>query len=120
MADIGYVRSLLGGISDAKTKRILADVFEYVLGNFRFGAPDHQTRAENFQAYFMNSTTASDTGEFSFAHGLPSTPRYAIPLLELDREGAKIVPLEVSRAADSRRIYLKSTSTGAAILLLVE
>jgi hypothetical protein len=47
-------------------------------------------------------------------------PHYALPVLELDRPGAKVVPLEVTRAADARRIYLKSTSTSAPITLLVE
>lgn len=120
MADIGFVRSQLGGIRDAATRRVLTTIFEHVLGNIRIGAPEHQTRAENLQAYWENSTTASDTGEFSFAHGLPTTPHYAIPVLELDKPGAKLVNLEVSRAADSRRIYLKSQSTSAPILLLVE
>lgn len=120
MADIGYIRGLLVGIKDETTRRILTTAYEYVLGNLRFGAPDHQTRAENFQIYFLNATTPSSTGEFSIAHGLGMTPKYAIPLVELDRPGAMIVPLEVSRAADANRIYLKSTSTGAPILLLVE
>lgn len=120
MADIGYIRSLLIGIKDEATRRILTSAFEHVLGNLRVGAPAHQTRAENFQQYFENSTTASDTSEFSFAHGLVTTPKYAIPLLELDKPGAMLVPLEVSRAADNRRIYLKSTSTNAPILLLIE
>lgn len=90
------------------------------MNNQRLGVPEHQTRAENSQQYWENSTTASDTGEFSFQHGLPTTPRYAIPVLELDKPGAQVVPLEVSRAADSRRVYLKSTSTGAPVLFLIE
>jgi len=120
VADMGFVRTKLGAISDAATRRVLIDVFEHVLGNLRIGEPEHQTRAENLQAYWLKSTTASDTGEFSIAHGLPSTPHYAIPVVELDKPGAKLVPLEVSRAADTKRLYLKSTSTSAPILLLVE
>ena len=120
MANIGYIRSLLIGIQDQTARRILTLAFEHVLGNLREGAPAHQTRSENFQRYWENSTTASDTSEFSFAHGLVTTPKYAIPVLELDRVGAKIVPLEVSRIADNRRVYLKSTSTNSPILLLVE
>jgi hypothetical protein len=84
------------------------------------GVPDHQTRATNFQAYFEQSTTASDTGEFSFAHGLGQTPHLAIPVLDLSQPGARMVPLEVSRAADGRRVYLKSTSTSAPMMVLVE
>jgi len=120
MADLGFVRGQLNGIKDETTKRILGTIFEHILGNLRIGVPEHQERAENFQMYFEKSTTASDTSEFSIVHGLPSSPHYAIQVLELDNPGAKIVPLEVSRAADGKRIYLKSSSTSAPICLLVE
>jgi hypothetical protein len=121
VADKGYVRSLLAAIPDASTKRVLTQAFEHVLDNIRIGVPEHQTRAVNLQAYWLNSTTpATANEEFSIAHGLPTTPHYAIPVLELDKPGAMVVPLEVARAADSKRIYLKSTSTSAPFLLLVE
>lgn len=121
MADLGYVRSLLTSIPDAPTKRVLQSAFEHVLNNIRIGVPEHQTRATNLQAYWLTATTpATASEEFSIAHGLPSTPHYAIPMLELDKPGAKAVPLEVTRAADAKRIYLRSTSTSAPILLLVE
>src|SRR5262245_25011219 len=120
MADIGFVRGALKGIKDEATRRVLTDIFEHILGNLRFGAPEHQVRTENFQIYWENSTTAASTGEFSFPHGLGSAPKYAIPALELDRIGSRIVPLEVTRVADASRIYLKSTSTGAQVLLLIE
>lgn len=122
MADLGYVRGQINGIKDADLRVRLTNIFEHILNNLRFGVPDHQARAENFQAYFENSTTASDTSEFSFQHGLAVTPKYAIPMLELDHVGSKIAMLEVSRIADSRRIYLKAAagSTSAPILLLIE
>lgn len=122
MADPGAVKALLNGIADATTKRILIQVHDYELTNLRFGEPDHQARAENFQLYFLQSTTASDTGEFSIQHGLNATPKLAIPVLDLQAAGAKFPQLEVSRAADSRRIYLKAAagSTNAAFTLLVE
>ena len=120
MADIGYVRTLLTGLEDEKTRRILMTVFEHVLGNLRFGEPDHQARATNFQLYAQVSTTASDTGEFSIAHGLPTAPHLAIPVLDLSATGASIVPLTVTRAADTKRLYLKSGSTSMPIVLLVE
>src|SRR5688572_16937154 len=119
MADIGYVRSLLGSIPDTTTKSVLQRVFEHVLANIRLGVPEHQTRATNLQAYWMTATTpAVANQEFSIAHGLQATPHYAIPVLELDRPGAQTVPLEVTRAADKSRIYLRSTSTSAPIALL--
>lgn len=122
MADIGYVRAQLGGIQDAATKRILVTVFEHILGNLRVGVPDHQTRAENLQAYFEESTTAASTGEFSYAHGLATAPKLAIPVLDLNQPGSRLVPLEVTRVADTRRIYLKTDagSTAARFTLLVE
>ena len=122
MADIGFVRSQLGGISDATTKRVLTTIFEHVLGNLRFGEPEHQTRAENFQQYFLNSTTAASTSEFSIAHGLNATPKLAMPIIDLQTVGSKFPQLEVSRAADSQRIYLKATagSTNMPFTLLVE
>ena len=122
MADKGYVQGRLRGIADKTTRQILHDVLGYMLDNGRLGVPAHQTRAENMQLYWLQSTTASDTGEFSIVHGLATTPAYALPVLELDRAGAKLPQLEVSRAADSRRIYLKASagSTNAAFILLIE
>lgn len=122
MADIGYIRSQLRAIPDANLRRILETCFEHTYGNLRFGVPEHQSRATNFQAYWLHSTTASDTGEFSIAHGLPSTPHYAIPILELDRVGSRAGGLTVSRAADPTRIYLKADagSTNAPVTVLTE
>lgn len=122
MADIGAVKALINGVPEATTKRILNQVFEYVLGNIRFGEPEHQARAENMQAYFLNSTTASDTSEFSIPHGLPAAPKLAIPVIDLQTVGAKFPQLEVSRAADTKRVYLKATagSTSMPFTILIE
>lgn len=122
MADIGYIRTLLRGIPDQKMRTILEAAFTHTLDNLRFGVPEHQTRAENFQAYWQQSTTATSTGEFSIAHGLQTTPHYAIPVLELDRVGAKAGFLTVTRAADAQRIYLKADagSTNVPLTLLIE
>lgn len=120
MADIGFVNSQIQQISDETTRRALKTVLEHILGNIRHGVPEHHARATNLQAYFQTSTTATSTGEFSIAHGMGQTPRLAIPLLDLSQPGARLVPLEVSRAADGQRFYLKSTSTSAVTWLLVE
>jgi hypothetical protein len=120
MADIGFIRSQLGGIKDEDTKRVLTTIFEHVLGNFRFGVPEHQTRAENAQLYFEESTTGASTSEFSFTHGLETAPKLAIPCIDLNQPGSQTVNLEVTKVADTKRIYLKSTSTGARVMLLVE
>ena len=122
MADIGYVRTLLASIKDDGTRRVLIAAFEHVLSNIRLGVPDHHMRATNLQAYWQQSTTASDTGEFSIAHGLPSAPHWAIPVLDLSQPGSKAGYLTVSKAADTRRIYLKADagSTGVPLVILTE
>jgi hypothetical protein len=120
LADLGYVKSVLRQIPDETTRRALDTVMTHLLGNIRIGVPEHHSRAVNLQSYFQTSTTAASTGEFSIAHGLPAAPRLGIAVLDLSQPGAKLVPLEVSRAADAQRIYLKSTSTSAPMWLLVE
>ena len=120
MADLGYVKSLLRQIPDQVTRRALDQVFTHVMENLRFGVPEHHERAVNHQLYFQASTSASSTGEFTITHGLATAPRLAIPVLDLSQPGARLIPLEVSKASDGQRLYLKSTSTSAAFLLLVE
>ncbi len=120
MAVSTYVESLLGGL-DRDTKRALKTVFEYVLRNLRFGRPDHQVPSENFQAYFVEGRTAAVANEeFTIVHGLAQAPYLAVPVLDLQAVGASSVPLEVTRAADGVRIYLKSATVDAPITLLVE
>lgn len=121
MADIGYVRSVLKGIPDTTTRTVLLTVFEHLMGNMTVGAVDpNNKKATNFQWYHQPSTTATSTSEFSIVHGMDRTPQIAIPTLDLSQPGAKIVPLTVTKAADSRRIYLRSDSTNAVFSLLVE
>lgn len=121
MADKGYIRALLSAVPDATTKRVLQQAFEHVLDNIRLGVPEHQTRATNLQAYWMTATTPADANEeFSIPHGLLTTPHYALAVLELDKAGSQTAVLEVTRPADARRIYLRSSSTSAPITLLVE
>jgi len=120
VADLGYIKSLLRQVPDATTRRALDDCFTHVLGNIRFGVPEHQTRAVNLQTYFQEMTTGASTSEFTVAHGLGQVPHMALQVLDLSQPGATVVPLEVTRAADASRLYLKSTSTSAACWLLVE
>lgn len=121
MADIGYVKALLTGIQDEKTKRILMQVFEHVLPSMAFGEPDPQTRATNLNAYWQASTTASVAGtEFSIVHGMGRTPHVAIPVLDVTARGSQLVPLTVSRAADGQRVYFTSSSTSAPVMVLLE
>lgn len=120
MADLGYVTTTLRGIKDDDTKRVLMTIFTHILqSGLTIGEPKHQARSKNLAATYLNSTTASSTGEFSIVHGLDSVPQFAVPMIDLRQAGAQFVPLEVSKAADSKRVYLKSTSPGAAFTLLV-
>ena len=119
MANPGYVESLLGGLTD-DVKKSVGAAFDYVLDNLSFGAVEHQTRATNFQAYWLTGTTSSVANtEFTIAHGMGKTPNVLFAVAPLDSVNAQLVPLQVSRAADVNRIYLKSSSTSAAIAVLV-
>ena len=119
MASLGLIESLLGGL-DAPTKRVFSEVARALVPNLRFGAVDHQAKAENFNGFTITSTTAASTGEFSIEHGLGRTPYRLMPVADLTSSRSGLVPLEVTRAADSRRLYLKSTSTGALFSCYVE
>lgn len=119
MAALGGIEAELGGLP-TDLKKALSAVFRYLVPNLRHGPVGHQDKSENFQAYYLTSTTAGSTGEFSIAHGLGRTPYLAIPVLALDSVGAEIVPLEVSRAADNQRVYLKSSNTNRVFTILVE
>jgi hypothetical protein len=78
VADLGYMLTIARGIPDEKTRNAVVQIVTHLSGNIRIGVPEHQTRAVNLQAYFLQSTTPASTGEFTIAHGLPSTPHYAI------------------------------------------
>lgn len=118
MADIGSVEAELGSLP-VDHKKALVAAFRYVLNNLSWSRLD-RGRAQNCQVYYVSGTTSTGANtEFSIAHGLGSTPSYLIPVLPLDEVGGQIVPLQLSRAADDKRVYLKSSSTSAAITVLV-
>lgn len=101
---------------------MVIEAFRYTYGNLRFGEPDHQERAVNGQFYWLQSTTATDTAEFSVVHGLTSPPAFAMPMLDLNRVGEATPALTVSRVADNRRVYLKASagSTNVPFTLLIQ
>ena len=119
MASLGLIESLLGGLEPA-TKRVFLEVARAWVPNLRFGAVDHQVKAENFNGFTVTSTTAASTGEFTVEHGLGRTPYRLMPAIDLTAIGSAIVPLEVTRAADARRLYLKSPTTNAVFSCYVE
>lgn len=120
MADIGYIEAELGGEEPARKKGLM-NAFRYLLGNLTLGAPEHAKRSKNFQWYWFEATTSSVANqEFSVSHGLGRVPTVLLPVLPLGTVGARTVNLEVSRAADANRFYLKSASTSAPVVVLVE
>lgn len=120
MANPSYIESLAGSL-EAPLRRTLKLMFDYVLSSLRIGRAEDQTRSENFQMFAYKVTTpATANQEFSIPHGLGKTPYLLIPVLALDVAGSKIVELQVSKAADSERVYLKSPVTNAAIRVFIE
>jgi hypothetical protein len=121
MARIEYIRSLIGGV-EAALKTTLNSVFEYLLNNLRLGRPNTSNRrAENLQWYYYEATThAVANTQFSVEHGLARAPYSLIPHLNLQLEGAKLVPLAIPRVADARRVYLSSPDTDAPISFYLE
>lgn len=119
MAALGGLEALLGGL-EVGVKKTLTEVLRALVPNLRFGPVAHQDKTENFRGYYVSSTTASSTGEFSIAHGLGRAPYLAIPVVPLDAVGEGIVPFEVTRAADAQRLYVKSSVTDRIFNLYLE
>lgn len=120
MADIGALRSFIANLQ-SDVKKSVGDAFAYGFKNIRVGLPGHQKPAENLswvQLDFTTSTTANQ--EIPVAHGLASAPRVAFPCLDLTSSGTQMVRLRTTRPADSRRVYLSSDSTNAAVTIFVE
>ena len=117
MASAGYVKSLINGIESSLLAR-LEKAFDHILATYRLGT---DRKAANFSWFRIESTTATTANEeFSVEHGLETTPTHLIPVLDLGVVGAQLVPLTNSRAPDARRVYLKSSSTGAVFTAYVE
>lgn len=108
MAAEGGLITLIGGLED-RTKKALTELIRAGFGLLRFG-PLETAKAENFLGYKLTSTTASSTGEFSVLHNMGTRPYLLMPVVDLSVIGAGVVPLEVTRAADTRRIYLKTSA----------
>ena len=121
MADIGGLRKLAQSVADPTTKQALLGIIELGFGGLTFGGFDeNDKKATNFRMYRQQSTGSASTAAFTIAHGMETVPRLAIPVLDLSQPGATLVPVEVVRAADGKRLYLKASSTGAYVSFLVE
>ena len=121
MAASGFAESLLGGIEPG-LKRVLTELVRYVLPNSRFGPVDHQTKSESFQAYYVNSTTATSTGEFNVVHGMGRTPYVALLAMDLGSSATAFPVIRNARPADGQRVYLRADagSTNTPFTLLLE
>lgn len=120
MADKGYLKSLLNGIADAQTRKVLALAFEEVVDNFRSGPVEDRTRAINGQTYrFLATTSSVANTEFSVQHGQGQSPLWVQAILPCDAVNAQTVLLKTTRAADEQRLYLSSPSTSATVYLEV-
>src|SRR5512147_718687 len=121
MADKNYLLSLMGGLPP-DAKRVLTNIFDYLLKTIRFGRPDHKTASVNLAGQFYQATTpAVANTEFTVPHYFAGTAPYLlIPVLPLDTVNAQLVPLTVTRAADTNRVYLSSSATSAAICFFLE
>lgn len=121
MANIGGLLALIGGL-ETNTKRVMTELINAAFTTLRLGPLD-TVKAENFAGFKLTSTTAASTGEFSIEHGMGRSPYLAHQVVDLSAVGARLgVALTVTRAADSRRIYLKAEpgSTNAVFSLYVE
>jgi hypothetical protein len=120
VSDIGNVETSLAGL-DRDEQRIFKSIFQYILGDMRFGRAEDSTVAKNFGAVFYSGTTHATPGtEFSIPHGFGRPPYLLIPVLPLDAVNATLVPLTVTRAADSSRIYLSSSVASAPFVVFIE
>ena len=121
MAALGGIEALLGALP-TDIKRVMTEVVRAFVPFLRFGPVEHQLKAENFQGYTLLSTTASDTSEFTIAHGLGRQPYRFMPVLDLNSSGMELVNVRVSRPADASRLYLKAIagSTNKAFSFYIE
>jgi hypothetical protein len=120
MASSSYIRNLL-----TPAFEVVAKAFDYALSDLRVGrahpGSSLQARGGNLQWYPLSATTpATANEEFSVRHGLKSAPYLLVPVLALDSPGGQLVPLMVTRPADSTRVYVASAVTNVVVTFFVE
>ena len=88
----------------------------------RFGAPaDANAPAENMGGHLVPIvTSATLNAEVAVEHRLDRVPRLLIPVLRLSTVNATIPELTVTKAADSRYIYVSSPIASASVWCYVE
>jgi hypothetical protein len=117
MASKGYIATLLNRL-DPEVKQTLIPAFDHLLDTWKLGTG---VKAANAAWYRFSSTTAADANtEFSIEHGLNQVPTQVVPFLDLSQVNSALPSLTVSRAPDTRRIYLSSPSTSVVFSVFVE
>lgn len=117
MASKGYVDAILNTLP-ADERRALSLAFAHTLDDWQLGTGQ---KAQNARWYRYDATTSSSAnGEFSIAHGLGRPPTTLIPVLDVGVVNARLVPLTVTRAADSQRVYLSAAELSVGITVYLE
>lgn len=124
MANASYIEARLSALTREQRVAVIA-AFDYVLSTLKAGRANPgetlPVRQGNFQWYPLSATTpATPDEEFIVAHGLPFTPYNLIPCLPLTTTGMSLIPLTVTRPADSRNVYLSSSVGDADLVFFVE
>jgi hypothetical protein len=125
VATSSYAKAILGGLP-TEMKSAMFKFAEYVFDrNLEFGPvdPDAETSAAtNLRGRWVMFTTASVAdAEFSVAHGLSRPPNVFWPIGNPRSINSRVVgDLVVTRAADSKRLYLSSAYTDTVGYLYVE
>lgn len=121
MADLGAVEAMLQSLPEEQGRRTHREVWKQVLPDMRFGRATPTGPAKNFGGGFFGATTsATPDREFVVPHSFGRPPYLLIPVLPLDTVGATIVPLTITRTADSRNVYLSSSEASAPVYFYLE
>lgn len=117
MATKAYVDQLLNALDPMIRGPIRQSIF-YLMDNWRIG---DSARAVNAQWYQVaGRTNAIANAEFALRHGIGSTPKWLIPVLDVTAQNAQLVPLTVSRSSDVNYVYLKSSVADAPFTVYLE
>ena len=117
MATKAYVDSKLNALPP-DIRGPIRDSIWYLMDNWRLG---DSARAVNAQWYQVSGrTNAVANAEFVLHHGIGSTPKWLIPVLDVTAQNAQLVPLTVSRSSDVNYVYLKSSVADAPFTIFLE
>ena len=121
MSNFSNAETMLNGIVDLPTQRVLKAVFKYVMPDTRFGRMVVGKAATNLSGgYFSGVTPMTPNQEFTIPHTFGVPPYLLLPVLPLDQVGASMVRLTLSRPADAANVYLKSPDTGQTVFVYLE